>query len=448
MRNALSMIWLVFYSLIEKTYKSTLHADPIRIEKRSLKAIISKMAVNDNFKHHRIMFLNRGILLKMTVPILFTIIFISPSTTPVQNASALASAVQITSAKADGSDFIQGAFVPIAQGKTSAKLTFEYRGFDDNDHVVELRCSWDGINYLKSNCSSESAESQSSFQGPDGVTRLYYVKTGTASRDISPSLVPKTYTFGVRVLNDNNNLGPATTWTFKIMMGKNTNAPLGGGQDATAGTEPEKPEFKKITVRFESITIHEDHDYDIKIPSIRGAPSTTTRIPGDWYLYAVVQGSKVIPLLTKDVYSDNTYQISKQVTVNVIKNAPLSIFTIGMDEDTCITAYLPNIQQSVRDFFPSSAIVLAPEYDPPHLSILGYFQYLATVFQHPERDWKTDVNYIIPKIKNLLIGDCHPKNDALGIINEFYQAQGYGEGSHELKSNSGDFTLRYTISLE
>jgi Ca2+-binding RTX toxin-like protein len=147
----------------------------------------------------------------------------------VQNASALASVAQITSAKADSTNLVNGGFATIAQGKTTVRVTFDYRGFDDNDHVLELRCSWDGVNYLKSNCSTESAESRTTFTGPDGVARAYYVKTGTASRDLPAPPVPKTYTFGVKVLNENGNLSPAATWSFK--MRASTSPPVGGTQE-------------------------------------------------------------------------------------------------------------------------------------------------------------------------------------------------------------------------
>ena len=199
----------------------------------------------------------------------------------VQNASALASVAQITSAKADGSNIVNGAFATIAQGKTTVRVTFDYRGFDDNDHVLELRCSWDGVNYQKSNCSTESAESRTTFTGPDGVARAYYVKTGTASRDLAAPPVPKTYTFGVKVLNENGNLSPAATYTFK--MRASTTPPVGGTEDGTGGTVEPGNTLKKIKVTFDSITVNDDHRTDaiVTIPGYRGSPGTTTKTPLD-----------------------------------------------------------------------------------------------------------------------------------------------------------------------
>jgi hypothetical protein len=220
------------------------------------------------------------------------------------------------------------------KGKNNVRVTFEYRGFDDNDHVLELRCSWDGVNYLKSNCSSESSENRITFTGPDGIARAYYVKTGTASRDLAAPPVPKTYTFGVKVLNANGNLSPAAaTWTFK--MRASTNPPLCGTQEGTGSVEPENT-LNKITVHFDSITVHDDHRTDAitTMPGFRGTPGMTTKtvLAGEWYLNAHVQGKEVNLLAGKEVLSDRTYLFQgKEITVDIKSHLPLSIFTIGVE---------------------------------------------------------------------------------------------------------------------
>jgi hypothetical protein len=259
----------------------------------------------------------------------------SSSVLIIQTASALASIAQITSAKADSSNLINGGFATISQGKNTVKVTFEYRGFDDNDHVLELRCSWDGVNYLKSNCSSESSESRITFTGPDGIARAYYVKTGTASRDLAAPPVPKTYTFGVKVLNENGNLSPAAaTWTFK--MRASTNPPLGGTQEDAGSMEPENA-IKKISVHFDSITVHDDHRTDaiVSTPGFRGTPgmSTKTVLAGQWVLYAYVQDQeRYLLLFDKEVLSGKTYNFEdKEVIVNIKSQLPLRISTIGYE---------------------------------------------------------------------------------------------------------------------
>jgi hypothetical protein len=353
----------------------------------------------------------------------------------VQNASALASVVQITSAKADGSNLINGAFATIAQGKTTVKVTFDYRGFDDNDHVLELRCSWDGINYQKSNCSYESAESRTTFTGPDGVARAYYVKTGTASRDLTAPPVPKTYTFGVKVLNENGNLSPAATWSFK--MRSSTTPPVGGAEEGTGGTSPQN--LNKIKVTFNSITVNDDHSPDLTYtPGFRGTPGfpTTTPRAGEWQLKAYVKDQLVRLFDDKEVLTGKTYQLQgKEATVDLKSDFPLSIFTTGFKRESTWMGFCgsgPHTPQQLNDF----------------------------IFKYPVSLWKQ-------KIHEAQLGaDCSGMHTPLGFVNVFNLPPDYlktdpGESSgffdkyipsapnvFKIKSSTKDFTLRYTISVE
>ena len=257
--------------------------------------------------------------IKLTAGIFFIMLFVAPSTSIIQDASASKPSVQITSAKAGESNIIKDTLITLTGGKTSSLLSFEFRGFDDTDHIVELQCSFDGINYMKTNCASQSEESQSSFPGSDGVQRNYNVKSGKAYRQVTPLLLPKTYFFGVKVLNDKNELSPAATWTFK--MRAVNDAALPGTTNGGPGLQNEK-KFKQFTVRFDKLMVYNDHDFD----------SDRVDDPGEWYLRAFVQG-KMINLVQDKVYEHNYELEGKEITVNVRADQPLQIFTLGFESD-------------------------------------------------------------------------------------------------------------------
>lgn len=336
-----------------------------------------------------------GTVTMMTAAILFVMIFLSPTATIVQNVSALDPVAQTTSARADGSGFANGAFITLPQGQTSSILNYEVRGFDDNNHIIELRCSFDGVNYLKSNCGTQSAETQSSFAGPDGVVRTYFVKTGLASRQVSPNIIFGTYTFGVKVLNDINVLSPPSMWTVKMR----SSAPVvtGGG---TGGAQPEN-HTKKIRVFFESIAVHDDHD--------GFSYSPMTCCSGEWLVLAFVQG-KMIKLLDHNVDGGHSYTLHKDITIETNSQYPLSIFTYGVDNDSFLGMCKVNE--------PSW------EYHAPE------------IFTFPPTLWKQKIVQFVSE------DTC---GDNLGIINELYQPPDHGAGLHKVKSSSGDFTLTFVV---
>ncbi len=182
----------------------------------------------------------------IVLALLFLVLLSVPTSVIIQNASALAPVAQIVFVGNDNHWVTTDPNKPnvgiatIAQGKSTVKVGFAYRGFDDNDHIVELRCSWDGINYLKRNCSSEEAESRTTFTGPDGVVRAYYAKSGTAFRELALPPVPKTYTFGVKALNDGGTLSPAAIWTFRVKSSDGSQSTAGGPTNTGPAYSAEK----------------------------------------------------------------------------------------------------------------------------------------------------------------------------------------------------------------
>lgn len=368
----------------------------------------------------KVILTNRNATFKVMAVTLFALIFMSPSISIIQNASAGFVIAQLTSAKSDVSNIANGALITLPQGKSSTVLTFEFRGFDDDNHVVELRCSFDGINYLRTNCPSQSAESQSSFAGPDGVVRTYNVKTGTLSRQLTASIVPKTFFFGVRAFNDNNSLSPASTITFKVRLATNTPTDQG-----TGGTvEPQN--LKKIKVAFNSITVLDDHRTDamVTMPGYRGSPGTMTTTPlaGHWVLHAFIQGEIVRLFTDKEILSGRTYNFQgKELTVDIKSHLPLSIFTIGYE----------NVESKFLCAIP-----------PDASDVKKIFTFPATV-------WKQ-------KIHELQTVDYCDVYDRLGLVNLVNLPPDYLRtdpttstgNTHAIRSNSGDFILRYTISVE
>jgi hypothetical protein len=364
-----------------------------------------------------------------------TILVISYSALYQHQVFALKPVAQITSAKSGNSDISNGGSIKILLSENSGKIVFDYRGFDDNDHVRELRCSWDGVNYLKSNCSFESTESRTTFTGPDGVARGYYVKTGAASRDLTES--PNSYTFGVKVLNDNNELSPAVTWKFNIQK-QITIDP---------GIHVIEPIDYKVKVKFDSITVHNNHE-----GLLHG--------DGEYYLYAIVQG-RVLDLTEAslghlyDVGSGQTVHFAPYayVTVTIPQDLALSIYTVGFEEDKCGTALLGDRG--------------------------SYTQAVTKILQGPKEDRYSEIRKLIDSTNKyfFVASGCGAidDHDRIGFINRIYEPPGtitevlgqsiesigYGAGVHKnvLSTNGdypdaprsqapADFTLRYTISVE
>jgi hypothetical protein len=343
-----------------------------------------------------------------------------------ENASALKPVAEITSVTTyNGEPVKDGAIIRSASGAFTEALRFQFRGFDDNDHIIELRCSWDGINYLKNSCPQgvDEQEYRQSFEGPDGVIRDYYYKSQSFTRafQLTPTLV--SYIFGVKVLNDNNELSPAATFTFKLLRSPNV-----GSEETAPASKPYKSQVK---VQLNSITVHNDHD-------------GFWRGKGDFINYAFVQGHRLV--INTHIDSGDTvyFKPDKQITVFLEPEIPLSIFTVGNEEDC-------NVK-------------LEPILPPQYLTELGQ------IFKDPKLDWSKAVSDAQSEIfKEYLKCD----GDKLGFINTFIlppdykswltpeQIARYQESpflrillpsatgpDFAMKSSTEDFTLKFTVSVE
>lgn len=196
------------------------------------------------------------------------------------------------------------------------------------------------------------------------------------------------------------------------------------------------PLIYKVTVVFDSITVNEDHE---------GALSGDA----EYDLTAYVQGVKV-GLTDKSLSticvgcdpSPGLYDVSPgetigftpdaRVTIEIPNTLSLSIFTVGEEVDRCGRGNHPD-----------------NEYDQ-----------LITILQKPQDTWFDSMKGIQQQINthgcgfgtnNLLVND----NEVLGTIIKFYNPPGssyepigYGAGAHtDVVSDTGDFILRYTISV-
>jgi hypothetical protein len=179
------------------------------------------------------------------------------------------------------------------------------------------------------------------------------------------------------------------------------------------------PPLYKVKVVFDSMTVHNDHE---------GALSGD----GEYDIAAYVQGIKV-GLTDASGPGDGLWDVSSgesvtfdpgtEVTVDIPAALPLSIFTVGSEVDGCGRTVFPReIQETLNDLLRI----------PTGLSLLlGSF-----------RDVHNDINKAI----NWVGCKLNP-NDILGLVNVLYEPTEYGAGAHAEKSDKGDFTLRYTISV-
>ena len=176
--------------------------------------------------------------------------------------------------------------------------------------------------------------------------------------------------------------------------------------------QPTTPTYR-ITVTFNSVTVHNSHE---------GFLSGT----GEYDLGVYVQG-KLISLTNAggsggglwDVSSGETvtFPAGTKVTVDVPSNLPLSVFTVGSEIDGCDrTAFPSNIQSKV--------VAALQNYVP-----------LGKYIQEPLNKL---INYVGCKFN---------PNDPIGQINKVFNPISYGVGPHADRSSSGDYTLKYTISV-
>lgn len=199
----------------------------------------------------------------------------------------------------------------------------------------------------------------------------------------------------------------------------------------------------KVKVTFNSVTVHNTHDPGFISP--QGA--------GEYDLSVYVQGRKVdltsasinclyagvdFPPcglghsdLRETIYFNKPDQdLRAEITVDVPRKSPLSIFTVGQESDECGRVPFPD-----------------------------YLGELDSVMRNPNLDRATQNHAVIDMQKRLNSYDCDSilenDNEVLGTINKFYEPSGksyepigYGAGDHtNVVSSSRDFTLRYTISV-
>ncbi len=196
------------------------------------------------------------------------------------------------------------------------------------------------------------------------------------------------------------------------------------------------PLIYKVTVVFDSIRVHEDHEgglsgdaeYDLSV-YVQGVKVGLT----DKSLSTICVGCDPSPGLY-DVSEGETIGFTPEarITVEIPDTTPLSLFTVGEEVDRCGRGNHPD----------------------------NIYDQLITILQKPQDTWFNSIKGIQQRINNhgcgfgtnnLLVND----NEKLGTITKFYfppgssyEPIGYGAGAHtNVVSDTGDFTLRYTIAV-
>jgi hypothetical protein len=168
----------------------------------------------------------------------------------------------------------------------------------------------------------------------------------------------------------------------------------------------------KVRVVFDSMTVHNSHE-------------GTFSGDGEYDIVAYVQGKKV-GLTDASGPGDGLWDVSSgetvtfkpgtEATVSISSNLPLSIMTVGSEVDGCDrTAFPEDIQDGI-------------------LRVLT----LGGALKSIQDEINSGINWIGCKLNG---------NDVLGVISKIYQPTDYGAGSHAEKSDKGDFSLRYTVSV-
>ena len=188
----------------------------------------------------------------------------------------------------------------------------------------------------------------------------------------------------------------------------------------------------KVTVVFDSITVHDDHEgllsgdgeYDLSA-YVQGIPVDLTgaSIPdAPIHIYG-----EIPPVGLGDVSEGETVKFTPEasVTLELPGTVPLSIFTLGKELDSC--GYFDKSFQLPKD--------------------------IVDLFKNPQLDWYTPITQYISERNS---GDCgYGDSEVLGNIIRFYNPPGqsyepigYGAGSHtNVVSDKGDYTLRFTITV-
>ena len=194
----------------------------------------------------------------------------------------------------------------------------------------------------------------------------------------------------------------------------------------------------KVTVTFDSITVNENHE-------------TTSYNNAEYDISALVQGIRVDltessstiirfggPEMPRDGLGDASegetiyFEPGTEVTVYLPKTMPLSIFTAGQEIDECGRAKFKGYEYAREK--------LVETFKDPRLNWLeAIYKYLNIV---PSKDYS-------------VICVLGSNNDVIGNLIKFYEPPGqsyepvgWGAGAHtNVVSDTGDFTLRYTITV-
>jgi hypothetical protein len=194
----------------------------------------------------------------------------------------------------------------------------------------------------------------------------------------------------------------------------------------------------EITVRFDSITVHDNHEY---FSSSNGEYDLSAFVQGnriDLTDYstggAITFGGEMPKFGLGDASEGETiyFDPGAEVTVYLPTTLPLSIFTVGQEVDECGRV----------------------DFDDP--SSEYYREELVEKFKHQPSnllDWLEAINHylylMVPSYDNSVVCTFGSNNDRIDNLIKFYGPVDYGAGAHtNVVSNlGGDFTLRYTITV-
>ena len=297
------------------------------------------------------------------------------------------------------------------------------------------------------NSSNEQIASATSIPAPSWTQNLKQISTQDELNDPTSEEPPE----GVELIPSDE-------------QGANPNQP--NTQSNQPNTQSTKIEKYKVNVKFDSITVHNDHE-------------GTFSGDGEYVLSAYVHGIKVD--LTKlsqwrdsglgDVSSGETvtFPAGNFIGVNIDNTLPLTIVTAGIEDDGCGKPLLPdNIQKVVYSTVANeTAKTLGVENGTQGVTTAGSGNKgPSTVKGAGAAAGAAAGQYYggeAGAMAGQIVGDkvggyvesgldsikCKiNSNDKIGMIDEGYNPPNYGAGPHEVKSDAGDFTLRYTISAQ
>ena len=305
------------------------------------------------------------------------------------------------------------------------------------------------------NSSNEQIASATSIPAPSWTQNLKQISTQDELNDPTSEEPPE----GVELIPSDE-------------QGANPNQP--NTQSNQPNTQSTKIEKYKVNVKFDSITVHNDHE---------GKFSGD----GEYVLSAYVHGIKVD--LTKlsqwrdsglgDVSSGETvtFPAGNFIGVNIDNTLPLTIVTAGIEDDGCGKPLLPdNIQKVVYSAVANeTAKTLGVENGTQGVTTAGSGNKGSSTVKGAGAAaggaagvaLGTSIGgpiggavggYIGSAVGNTVGGYVESgldsiqckinSNDKIGMIDEGYTPPSFGAGPHEVKSDAGDFTLRYTISAQ